>query len=299
MRKEEHVNGLNDEMFDQEYEGDFEAEMFADQEGDFEADFEADFESDQEGDFETVGYGGYGGYGSQGEGPFNEEQELELAAELLAVSEEAELDQFLGKLFNRVKGAAGQMLQSSSGQALKGLLKQTAKKALPMVGRAVGGYFGGATGSRIGEQLGNWGGRAFGLELEGMSPEDGELEVAKRFVRLAGDAAGQVARTAGSGSPQQAARNALAASARKHAPGLLRGATGGLSAAGRPTGSPGGARRCNCGNAGSGMTRGGAAYGGGTAHAVGAPSSPGVRPNGRSQNGQWYRRGRQIVLVGL
>ncbi|HEX3130016.1 MAG TPA: hypothetical protein VH394_21965 [Thermoanaerobaculia bacterium] len=207
------MNGYQDETYDQEFEGDF--EMYADQEGDFEADQEGDFEADFEADF-----------GSQGEGAFNEEQELELAAELLAVSEEAELDQFLGKLFKRVTGAAGQILKSAPGQALKGLLKQTAKKALPMVGRAVGSYFGGSTGGRLGEQLGNWGGRAFGLELEGMSPEDQELEVAKRFVRLAGDAAAQVSQSGG-GSPQQVAKQALAAAARTHAPGLLRGGNGG------------------------------------------------------------------------
>jgi len=237
------VNGYQDETYDQEYEGDF--EMYADQEGDFEADFEGDFEAD---------------FGSQGEGGFHDEQELELAAELLAVSEEAELDQFLGKLFNRVKGAAGQVLQSPSGQALKGLLKNTAKKALPMVGRAVGSYFGGTTGGRLGEQLGNWGGRAFGLELEGMSPEDGELEVAKRFVRLASDAASQLPQ-AGGGAPRQVAQRALAAAARTHAPGLLRGGTGGN----------------------------------------GGYEGPSSRPsNGRGRaNGRWFRQGRNIVLVGL
>jgi hypothetical protein len=210
------VNGMYDETYDQEYEGDY--EMLADQEGDFEADFEADFESDYESDYE-------GGFDSQ-EGPFSEGQELELAAELLGVSEEAELDQFLGDLFKRVKGAAGQLLKSPAGQALKGVLKSAAKKALPTLGRAVGSYFGGAKGGDLGAQAADYGARMFGLELEGMSPEDGELEVAKRFVRLAGDAASEVAQTAGSGPPQQVAMNALATAARTHAPGMMRGAAG-------------------------------------------------------------------------
>ena len=213
------MNGLHEEIYDSEYEADFEGEMFGDQEADFEADFEADYET---------------GY-DQGEGPFNEEQELELAAELLAVSEEAELDQFLGKLIRRVAPAARKFLGSAAGQSLKGFLKNTAKKALPMVGRAVGGYFGGAKGGDIGAKLASAGGQIFGLELEGMSPEDQELEVAKRFVRLAGDAVTQAAQTAGSGSPQQAARSAIVAAAQKHAPGLLRsgnGAGAGLGQAG-------------------------------------------------------------------
>ncbi len=35
--------------------------------------------------------------------PFSEEEEVELAAELLDVGSEAELDQFLGKFFKRVR----------------------------------------------------------------------------------------------------------------------------------------------------------------------------------------------------
>jgi hypothetical protein len=260
------VNGFHDELYDQEYEGDF--EMYGDQEGDFEADFEADFE---------------GAFDSQ-EGPFSEGQELELAAELLGVSEEAELDQFLGKLFKKVAPVVGKILNTQPGQALKGLLKDTAKKSLPLLGQAVGGYYGGPKWDSIGGQLGNVAGQIFGLELEGMSPEDGELEVAKRFVRLAGDAASQVAQTAGSGAPQQVAKSALAAAARTHAPGLLR--SGGTSSAGSPSGVSSGARRCNCGNAGGGASYGGASYGGG-------------RPDARGQSGRWFRRRHHIVLVGV
>jgi hypothetical protein len=264
------VNGFHDETYDQKYEGDF--EMLGDQEGDFEGDFEADFEADFEGGFDNH------------EGPFSEGQELELAAELLGVSEEAELDQFLGKLFKKVAPVVGKILNTQPGQALKGLLKDTAKKSLPLLGQAVGGYYGGPKWDSIGGQLGNVAGQIFGLELEGMSPEDGELEVAKRFVRLAGDAASQVAQTAGSGAPQQVAKSALAAAARTHAPGLLR-APNGTSSTGSPSGISAGTRRCACGNAGGGASYGGASYGDG-------------RP-ARGQSGRWFRRGRQIVLVGL
>src|SRR5215475_2084865 len=70
-----------------------------------------EFESDQE--FET-----YGEYSQ--EGPFSEAEEMELAAELLTVSSEAELDQFLGNLFKKASRAVGGLIKSPIGRALGG-----------------------------------------------------------------------------------------------------------------------------------------------------------------------------------
>jgi hypothetical protein len=67
----------------------------------------------------------------------------------------------------------------------------------------------------------------FGLELEGMSSEDQEFEVARRFVRLAGDAAEVALNAPPNVPPQQVAQTAIAAAAQKHAPGLLNGAAQG------------------------------------------------------------------------
>jgi hypothetical protein len=61
----------------------------------------------------------------------------------------------------------------------------------------------------------------FGLELEGLSPEDKEFEVARHFVRLA-DAAAQQALARAGQPAAQAAQQALLQAARHHAPGLLR-----------------------------------------------------------------------------
>src|SRR5690606_7356756 len=107
------------------------------------------------------------------------------------------------------------------GKQLGGLLKGAAKKALPMVGSAIGGYFGGTSGARVGSQMASNAGRIFGLELEGLSHEDQEYEVAKRFVQLAGAAAKNAA---------------IAAAARQLAPGLIRGTppTAVAGAAGSP-----------------------------------------------------------------
>ena len=251
------MNGLSDEIFESDYEGE---EEFSDMEA---GDYEGDFESDMEWGYQGEEEGGFG----EGESPFSEEEEIEMAAELLSLSQDQELDQFLGKLIRRAGQAAGQFVRSPTGKALGGLLRQAAKKALPVVGGAVGGYFGGPMGASMGSKLASAGGQIFGLEVDGMSGEDQELQVARRFVRLAGDAATKAAQVPAGGSPQQAARTALATAARKHAPGLLR--NGGARAAG--------------------------GFGGGAAYGA---SGIGGRPR-RGNSGRWIRRGNKIVLLGV
>jgi hypothetical protein len=81
-------------------------------------------------------------FGEQGvlasEGELNEMQEYELAAELLAVSNEQELEQFLGNVFRRAAGAIGRFAASPAGKALCGILKNVARQAWPVVGTALG-----------------------------------------------------------------------------------------------------------------------------------------------------------------
>src|SRR5215210_4347207 len=88
IRKENEMNGLSEEIFESDYEGGFEGEEeYADQEaGDYESESEWGYQGEEE-----TGFG-------DGEGPFSEQQEIELAAELLSVSQDQELDQFLGNL---------------------------------------------------------------------------------------------------------------------------------------------------------------------------------------------------------
>jgi hypothetical protein len=148
---------------------------------------------------------------------------MELAAELLTVSDEAELEQFLGSLVKKAWRKAKSFAGSSTGRALGGLLKSAARKALPVVGRAVGSYVGGPAGGAAGAKLASSAGRIFGLELEGMSPEDMEFETARRFVRFAGNAAQKATSAPRSAPPMQIAKTAVRAAARTHAPGLLRG----------------------------------------------------------------------------
>ena len=63
---------------------------------------------------------------------FNEAEQMELAAELLEVRDEAELEQFLGSLIKKAGSALGKVVKSPVGKAIGGFLKSAAKKALPM-----------------------------------------------------------------------------------------------------------------------------------------------------------------------
>jgi len=134
---------------------------------------------------------------------FSEQQEMELAAELLEIGSEAEFEQFLGDLFNKAKSAVGSFISGPTGQALGGLLKSAAGKLLPMAGQAVGGYFGGPTGAKIGGTLAQKAGDIFGFEAE---QEEAEFEAATNFVRLAADAVKNLGSAPQAGNPRALAQ---------------------------------------------------------------------------------------------
>ena len=154
-----------------------------------------------------------------------ESELLELAAELLEVRDEQELDRFLGSLIKKVGRAVGTFVKSPIGKAIGGVLKSVAKKALPLAGGALGTFVGGPLGAKIGSGLASMAGNALGLELEGLSQEDREFEAAKQFVRFASDAVNNAISAPGA-NPGAAAQAAIAKAARRYAPGLLRGPSG-------------------------------------------------------------------------
>lgn len=183
-------------------------------------------------DYQETGdaYEGEGEYGEAYEmptaaaSPFQEQEEMEFAAELLEVTSEGELDQFLGKLIRRASRKVGGFIKSPVGQALGGYLKGAIKKALPLAG-ALGGFVGGPAGAALGSRLAPMAGRLLGLELEGLSHEDQEYEAARQLVRLAGAATSQAATASPAAPPQAVAQNAVATAAQGYAPGMLKGAT--------------------------------------------------------------------------
>jgi hypothetical protein len=182
------------------------------------------------------GYESYDGEGFDSEA-LGEEELTELTGELLALGGEHELDHFLGSLFKKVAGKVGGALSSPLGKSLGGLLKTVAGKVLPMAGSALGNLVVPGLGGAIGGQLASSAGSALGLELEGLSGEEQEFQLARRFVQLAGDAAKNAAHAQGI-DPRAAAVQALQAAAQKYAPGLL-AALGRIGAPGNGAASPG------------------------------------------------------------
>ena len=196
----------------------------------------------------------------EGEGVLGEAMEMQLASELLEVTNEAELEQFLGDLIGKVGSIAGKVINSPIGKAVGGVLKGVAKKALPIAGGALGGFFGGPLGAQIGSGLANAAGSALGLEAESLEAEDREFEGARQFVRVAADTVNAAANAPPGADPRAVAQSAAVAAANKHAPGLVSQAGGGAGPSG-------------------GM--------------------PGQPQQGRHHAGRWVRHGRKIVLYGV
>ena len=248
----------------QSYESEFEPEMYQyEDEGQYYEGSEG-----EEGEFGQYEFGQY----EFDQEAFDEVEEMELAANLLEITDEAELDQFIGKIFKGV----GKFFKSGVGRKLGGLLKGVAKTALPAVGGALGSFVAPGVGTALGAKLGSAAGGLFGLEMEGLSPQDQEYEVARRFVRFARSAASRAKQLQQMFPPDSAARKAVMEAARKHAPGLLQ-ALGGV-----------------------GSALGGfqfEAAGGPSPQAVMSPQANGGGGGGRS--GRWIRRGRKIVLIGV
>lgn len=185
-------------------QGEFEVLPFS---GGFSAQFNGEFEEES---------GGFGEF----EEPFSEVEEMELAMELLSVASEEELDQFLGGLFKKAwKGI--KKVGSVVGKVVKplgGVLKGIAKTALPFVGGALGSMIPiPGVGTMIGKAAGSALASALEMEAEGMDPEQAELEMARRFVRIAGSAAQNAVE--GDGSPA-AVRDALLTAMRQHVPSV-------------------------------------------------------------------------------
>ena len=149
--------------------------------------------------------------------------------ELLSVSSEAEMEQFLGNVFSSVWNGVKKVASP-----LGGVLKAVAKRALPYVGGALGSLIPiPGVGTALGRAVGTVVSQALEMEYAGLAPQQQEFEAARRFVRLAGTAA-QLAGQ-GDGSPA-AVRTAVLVAARRHVPALTRRPGTGAASAVRPGG---------------------------------------------------------------
>lgn len=178
------------------------------------------------GEFSAAGeFGEYAGPGPGHQSPLGEPREMELAAELLEVSNEEELEQFLGDVIGSAQQAIGRFVRSDTAQALGGLLKNSlkglTKQALPVVGRAIGQWVSPEHGGEPGARIANAAGSLLGLELEGLSGEDREFEVSRQLVRFTSSAVQHAANAPRTMPGPVAARAAVLRAARTYAPGLL------------------------------------------------------------------------------
>jgi hypothetical protein len=208
----------------------------------FESEFGNNGEYEFDGEQEEEGEG-------EMDGEMDESEITALAAELLGVQDEQELEQFFGKLIKKASGAAKAFARSSAGRALGGMLKTAAGKALPVVGGAIGGYFGGPTGAKFGSQAGSFVKGRLGWELEGGDQEE-ELEIARGLVKTAITAARTASQSPAAAQSAASIRRAAIQAAQRHSPQLAR-----VIAASRPNGQ-GSAQAQGGGQSGRWMRRG-------------------------------------------
>ena len=144
--------------------------------------------------------------------PLQHEDELVLAAQLLEVQGPQGFDAFLARQLDAT--VAGRQLRGTPlERPLRRLLAQALAPMLPLHGGSA-------------QALKQRAARIFGMELEGLSPEDKEFELARHVVHLIDAVNTQLAQDgAARGSPAARAEAALLQTARTLAPGLLRHAT--------------------------------------------------------------------------
>jgi hypothetical protein len=104
----------------------------------------------------------------------------ELAAALLDVVNESELEDFVSGLVAEVARSAGRRIPVEARRALVASLRRTAERTLPALSVALGDE--GTPDAPVATQTAA---RIFGVETEGMSPEDRDFEIARRFVGFA------------------------------------------------------------------------------------------------------------------
>jgi hypothetical protein len=149
---------------------------------------------------------------------------VELAAELLDVISEPELERFLSRLVAETALDAGGHVSRDTGRALVTVLRRTAERTLPTLTTALGDV--GPTAA-AGPSAAETAARVYGVEPEGMSAEDRDYEIARQFLRFAQAATVRAARAAAAPAPAAAVIDAaVAAAGREFAPGLLPPARG-------------------------------------------------------------------------
>jgi hypothetical protein len=188
-----------------EFEGEFEEEMELEQE------LEHEIEGEVEGE-EFLGTVARGLGSLLGEGEMEEEIEGEVEGELeLETEGEYEGEEFFRRLRRVARGIGGFVRRAAP------ILRNVARVAAPIVGRAVGTALGGPAGTMIGGQLGGLAARALRegeleLELEGEfeTEVEGELETEAEGPVTPQQAAGELMAAVASRAQTEAEAEAMA-----------------------------------------------------------------------------------------
>jgi hypothetical protein len=160
---------------------------------------------------------GAGSYAPHSSGSvFNEDEQMDLAAGLMEVESDQELDNFLGDVISGAANAVGKFISSPTGQALGSGLKDVAKQLLPVAGQALGDFVAPGAGGQIGGALGSAAAGLFEMESE-----ERDFEAANTYVKLAGEAVKKAAEMPPGADPHTVAKQAIVEAAKIHAPHLV------------------------------------------------------------------------------
>ena len=145
-----------------------------------------------------------------------ETAEIAVAAELLDTVNDADLDHVLSGIIGAAARQAGGRLAPETAQLLRAIVKRALRWVLPQAGRIPT-----LTRGRGTPSVRAAAGRLFGIELEGLSPEDMELASTRRAIRFARSAAQRASRASRRLPPRLVATRSALGAARRWAPGLL------------------------------------------------------------------------------
>jgi hypothetical protein len=146
-------------------------------------------------------------------------QDIEQASKLLDATNETQLDAFLRGLIGEVARRSGGKLSADGARAVLAVVKKTARQTLPTLATVFGtdmkpspwrGKSPVATAARV-----------YGLELEGLSAEERDFEIARQLIRFAQAATSRAANPPTALPAAAAVRAAVESAARQFAPGLL------------------------------------------------------------------------------
>jgi hypothetical protein len=146
-------------------------------------------------------------------------RDIEQASRLLDVTNETQLEAYLRRLIDEVARRSGRALPAKAAQAVLAVVKKTAEQTLPTLAPAFGR--GDGLASRLGSSPVATAARVYGLELEGLSAEDRDFEIARQLVQFAESAAHRAASSPAAAPDAAAVHAAVEGAAREFAPGLL------------------------------------------------------------------------------